>query len=64
MREARKTIYAMTEEELAAEHRRLRARAARERARRSEGLHMVCYRIKLIEGRMREIAAQKVAPGR
>ena len=64
MREARKTIYAMTEEELAAEHRRLRARAARERARRSEGLQMVCYRIKLIEARMREIAAQKVAPGR
>ena len=51
-------------EELAAEHRRLRARAARERARRSEGLQMVCYRIKLIEARMREIARQKVAPGR
>ena len=29
MREARKTIYAMTEEALAAEHRRLRARAAK-----------------------------------
>lgn len=64
MREAREAIYAMTEEELAAEHRRLRARAARERARRSEGLQMVCYRIKLIEARMREIARQKVAPGR
>ena len=29
MREAREAIYAMTEEELAAEHRRLRARACK-----------------------------------
>ena len=63
MREARKTIYAMPEEALAAERRRLRARAARERARRSEGLQMVCYRLRLIEGRMRQIAAQSKAPG-
>lgn len=63
MREARKTIYAMTEEALAAERRRLRARAARERVRGSEGLQMVCYRLRLIEGRMRQIAAQSKAPG-
>ena len=63
MREARKTIYAMTEEALAAERRRLRARAARERARGSEVLQMVCYRLRLIEGRMRQIAAQSKAPG-
>ena len=64
MREAREAIYAMTEEELAAEHRRLRARQRRERGRGSDGLEMVNFRLKLLEARMREIARQKEAPGR
>ena len=62
MREARKTIYEMTREELTGERRRLLARAARERARGSEGIRMVTYRLRLIEGRMRQLAKKEESP--
>lgn len=64
MRDFRQQINAMRWAELVNERRRLRARQRRERGRGSDGLEMVNFRLKLLEARMREVARQKMAPGR
>ena len=48
----------MSPEELAEERRRMRARCARERARGSEGVRMLTYRLRMVETRMQQIAAE------
>ena len=64
MRAIQKAIYEMDMEELIAERKRLQARAARERGRGSEGVRMISYRLRLIEGRMRQLTEKKgKAPG-
>lgn len=64
MRAIQKAIYEMDMEELLAERKRLQARAARERGRGSEGVRMISYRLRLIEGRMRQLTEKKgKAPG-
>ena len=64
MRAIQKAIYEMDMEELMAERKRLQARAARERGRGSEGVRMISYRLRLIEGRMRQLTEKKgKAPG-
>ena len=58
IRDIRAVIDQMSPEELAEERRRMRARFARERARGSEGVRMLTYRLRMVEARMQQIAAE------
>ena len=58
IRDIRAVIDQMSPEELAKERRRMRARCARERARGSEGVRMLTYRLRMVEARMQQIAAE------
>ena len=58
IRDIRAVIDQMSPEELAEERRRMRARCARERTRGSEGVRMLTYRLRMVEARMQQIAAE------
>ena len=58
IRDIRAVIDQMSPEELAEERRRMRARCARERARGSEGVRMLTYRLRMVEARMQQIAVE------